>query len=86
MKTDTHSFIIRVWYEAQDSEGNILAWRGSIDHVGSEKRLYFQDLEGIARFIQEQSGVRDTEKGPFWHTLLIGIKDGFGKLRKALQI
>ena len=86
MNTDTHSFIIRVWYEAQDSDGNILAWRGSIDHVGSEKRLYFQDLEGIARFIQEQSGVRDSDKSPFWRTMLIWIKDEFGKLRKALQI
>ena len=84
MNTDTHSFIIRVWYEAQDSEGNILAWRGSIDHVGSENRLYFQDLDGIARFIQEQSGVYATEKNSFWRAPIIWIKNEFEKLRNTL--
>jgi len=82
LNTDTHSFIIRVWYEAQDSNGNILAWRGSIDHVDSNKRLYFQNLDGIAHFIQEQSGVRRAEKCSIWRAPLNWIKNEINKLRK----
>jgi hypothetical protein len=29
-------------------------WRGSIDDVGSGRRLYFYDMESIVRFIREQ--------------------------------
>ena len=29
-------------------------WRGSIDYVGSGRRLYFYDMESIVRFIREQ--------------------------------
>jgi hypothetical protein len=84
LSTDTHSFIIRVWYEAQDGEGNILAWRGSIDHVGSNKRLYFQNLDGIASFIQEQSGVRKA-KNSFWKSIMDWIIYEIKKIRTAVQ-
>ncbi|MBG7609482.1 MAG: hypothetical protein IZT55_01310 [Anaerolineae bacterium] len=86
MNADTHSFIIRVWHEAQDSDGNILAWRGSIDHVGSNKRLYFQNLDGISNFIQEQSGVRKTKKGSLWRAPFIWIENEINKLRKNIHI
>jgi hypothetical protein len=67
---DTHAFIVRIWHEELDSEGNGLAWRGSIHHVGTNKRLYFQDLEGIVRFVREQSGINARHPGSKWHTLL----------------
>ena len=54
MEGDTDSFILRIWREAVDSTGNVIAWKGSIEHVGSEQYLYFQDLEVMARFVQEQ--------------------------------
>lgn len=54
---DTQSFVVRIWHEAVDNSGQVIAWRGSIDHVGSEKRLYFQDLETIAQFIQNETGI-----------------------------
>jgi hypothetical protein len=82
LNTDTHSFIIRVWHESQDSDGNILAWRGSIDHVGSNKRLYFQNLDGIAQFIQEQSGVCKARNSSTWRAPLIWIENEINKLRK----
>jgi len=86
LKNDTHSFIIRVWYEAQDSEGNILVWRGSIDHVGSNKRLYFHNFDGIVRFIQEQSGVCKEQRSSVWQSSLIWIEDEINKLRKAIHL
>lgn len=57
MHDDTHAFIIRVWHEAADEDDHSGAWRGSIIHVGSECRQYFQNLDGIVRFIEEQLGV-----------------------------
>lgn len=33
---DTHSFVVRIWYEGQDLAGKVTAWRGSVEHVGRE--------------------------------------------------
>jgi hypothetical protein len=69
VQRDTHAFIVRIWHEAQDEEGTIVAWRGSIDHVGSDERLYFHDLTGIVRFIQEQTGVDASSSRFRWRML-----------------
>lgn len=61
--SDTHSFIVRIWHEAYDGEGHVTAWRGSIERVGDDKRLYFHDLEAVQRFIQEQAGVGNGRPG-----------------------
>ena len=56
MQNDRFSFIVHIWREAEDREDSMYAWRGSIDDVSSNKRLYFNDLDGITRFIEEQVG------------------------------
>jgi hypothetical protein len=56
LENDTQSFVVRIWHEAVDAEGHVVVWRGSIDHVGSGKRLYFDELGGIVRFIREVMG------------------------------
>jgi hypothetical protein len=61
---DIQSFVVRIWPEAFDGEGNATAWRGSIDHVGSDKRLHFQDLDRLVRFIQEESGIQADALAP----------------------
>jgi len=58
LHSDTYSFVVRIWYEALDSEGNITAWRGSIDHIGDGERLNFDDLDRVVQFIQERVGLR----------------------------
>jgi hypothetical protein len=73
---DTHAFIVRIWHEELDSEGNGLAWRGSIQHVGSSKRLYFQDLEGIVHFVREETGINARYPKHKWHALLDRIRRG----------
>jgi hypothetical protein len=54
MEEDTHSFIIRIWNAAEDRPGKPSAWRGSIDYVGNDKRLYFTDINSVVGFIHEQ--------------------------------
>lgn len=68
LENDTQSFIIRIWHEMIDEEKNVAIWRGSIDHVGTGKRLYFRDLDGIARFIQDYIQLK--QPPPKWQTLL----------------
>ena len=59
---DSHSFVVRLWNDAGDTNGPVVdghsSWRGSIDHVGTGKRAHFNDLEHLIRFIQDSSGVR----------------------------
>lgn len=57
MQGDTQSFIIRIWHEVVGDDGRVLAWRGSIDHVGSARRIYFQDMEQVIRFITQEVGI-----------------------------
>jgi hypothetical protein len=64
MHLDTQSFIVRIWQEAISNEDSTVTWRGSIDHVNSAKRHYFQDWDTVLWFIQEESGLREKEPTP----------------------
>ncbi len=75
MRGDTQSFIVRIWHEVIDKEGRIVVWRGSIDHVGSDKRMYFNDLGAVARFIQERIGL-PAKPDSCWKSLLARIRRG----------
>ena len=74
LQSDTHSFIVRVWHEAVNSKGRATTWRGSIDHVGSGQCLYFDDLDGVVRFIQEQARLNIKRSSHKWRSLLACIK------------
>ncbi len=73
MNGDTQSFIVRIWREAVDTAGNVVTWRGSIDHVGTGRRVYFHDLDSALRFIQQQVGLQGRHY-PWWRSLLARIK------------
>jgi hypothetical protein len=75
MKSERHSFIVRIWHEEEDEEGHGPVWRGSIDHVGSGRRLYFCDLEGILGFIREQLGLNVNPRHPKWKSILRWIRN-----------
>ena len=51
---NTESFIIRIWYEETDGEDGALVRRGSIEHVSSKRRIFFQDLGRAVDFIENQ--------------------------------
>jgi hypothetical protein len=57
MREETQSFVVRIWREVVDGQGKTVVWRGSIDHVGANKRLYFADLDAVVRFIRQQAGM-----------------------------
>jgi hypothetical protein len=59
---DTHSFVIRIWYETHRGQAGEPAWRGSVDYVPSGERLYFCDLATCIRFIQEQARLATSEQ------------------------
>jgi hypothetical protein len=54
LEGQNYSFVVRVWLESANREQEIALWRGSIEQVGSDCRLYFSDLDAITRFIQTQ--------------------------------
>jgi hypothetical protein len=74
LEDDTQAFVVRVWHEATDDEGHATTVRGSIDHVGSGKRLYFHDLSGIVRFIQEYMSLGSQQSSLGWKSLLNKVK------------
>jgi hypothetical protein len=38
-------FIIRIWVEEDAQESGMVVWRGSITHVASGKRIYFNSID-----------------------------------------
>ncbi len=72
MQNDHYSFIVRIWRETEDREPDQAKWRGSIDDVDSHKRLYFNDLDGITRFIEEQVGSITDRSKLNWTARLAG--------------
>ncbi|MEM7342709.1 MAG: hypothetical protein AAF485_00570 [Chloroflexota bacterium] len=74
MQRTTHSFIIRIWHEAVDSQGDVVTWRGSVEHVGNQHRLNFDSLEEFVSFIQEESGLKKPRGDPWWRELLNWLK------------
>jgi len=54
---DNYSFVVRIWQELRDEEGNWLAWRGSVHDVSSGERSYFDEPARLIAFIEERVGV-----------------------------
>ncbi|MCB9101746.1 MAG: hypothetical protein H6632_19585 [Anaerolineales bacterium] len=73
MLGDTQAFIVRIWSEELDRAGNIVAWRGSIEHVNHGERRYFDDLDVVVRYIQQTAGISTQRVDPCWKRLLIRI-------------
>lgn len=82
MENDTHAFIVRVWVETQDEHGRKAGWRGSIDHVPDGKRIYFQDLSCVVRFIQEQAGISKRSRPSTGRSLIDWIQNEYHKIRR----
>jgi hypothetical protein len=51
----TLSFIVRIWHEESNGEGGIPVRRGSIEHVSTGRRIYFEDMQDILLFIEEET-------------------------------
>jgi len=82
VEEETHSFIVRIWNAADAKSKDVSGWRGSIDYVGSDRRLYFYDLESIVRFIREQVAVNTGMPVPAKMPTLVSLK---ARLRAMLE-
>jgi hypothetical protein len=74
---ENHSFIVRVWNDSIGDGKSV--WRGSIEKVGSDEKLYFSHLEGVVRFIQDQIEFKPQGSPKIWNSLVLWIKDAIGK-------
>ena len=54
MQSQNYSFVVRVWLESTHAHERTVLWRGSIEQVGRDYRIYFSDLNEIALFIERQ--------------------------------
>jgi hypothetical protein len=50
-ESTNHSFVIKIWLEETRSEAGKTLWRGSITHVSSGRRRYFQQVKDVLPFI-----------------------------------
>lgn len=56
-RPESHSFVVRIWWEAGLSRPNGRPlWRGSARYAGSGRRVAFQSLDDLLRFIQSKTG------------------------------
>ena len=55
--SQTHAFVIRIWWELDQKRYNGLPmWRGQIQHAASGRTRVFQSLRELLEFIQDQTG------------------------------
>jgi hypothetical protein len=47
-----HAFVVRMWREGGAPPNT---WRGSIEHVGTQRRQYFADLSEVLDFIRRHT-------------------------------
>jgi hypothetical protein len=53
---EAHSFVMRIWRENRDDPADPAEWRGWIEHVQSEERLYFRDIGDIPHIVSSYLG------------------------------
>ena len=54
--SSAETFVIRLWLEAADDDGQQTTWRGHVTHVMSGERQYVQSLRAVADFIDSYLG------------------------------
>ena len=84
LHSQNYSFVVRVWLDGTYSDGKITIWRGSIEQVGSDRRIYFSDLDGITRIIQTQIGLEVPPSPTGLRLTLEQIQNGVRKFWKRL--
>ena len=59
MQRTEHRFVVRMWREpGPGPEGQ---WRGAVDHIGHERRLYFTTLSDLTDFIRARMAAGEPE-------------------------
>lgn len=55
-KEDVNTFVVRLWAERGKTPRRTVKCRGSLEHVQSGKKQYFEGLEKLLELIQQQVG------------------------------
>lgn len=56
------AFLVNLWFEPGSSETlGPDGWRGSVEHLGSGRRLYFNQIATLVGFLSSWLGRRDPE-------------------------
>lgn len=50
-EAEAHSFVMRIWRENRDDPNDLAEWRGWIEHVQSQQRHYFRNLEDLPQIV-----------------------------------
>ena len=85
MQSQNYSFVVRVWLESTYSDGKSAVWRGSIEQVGGDCRIYLSDLDGIPRYIQTQIGMNTSTSRSGWQLFWEQLKNDVQKLWKRVH-
>lgn len=85
MKTNNTSFIVRIWIESVQDENQDTTWRGTIEHVGTAKQLYFYDMSGMVGFVKEHAGLAPADSTAWWRSLLQWFQFEIKGLRAKLE-
>jgi hypothetical protein len=54
-----YSFLVSFWFETGDAEASKGGWRGSAEHLGSGRRLYFNQIASLVGFLSGWLGKAD---------------------------
>jgi hypothetical protein len=84
LHSQNYSFVVRVWLDSTYGDEKIAIWRGSIEQVGSNSRIYFSELDGITRFIQNQINLVTPPPPGKWRLALESMQNGFRKIWQHL--
>ncbi|WP_035051723.1 hypothetical protein [Andreprevotia chitinilytica] len=72
LQDQTAVFIVRIWCEEREIENAAGEWRGVVEHVRSNQRMFFRTLEGMSAFMQpflEEVGIAPQDR--WWE----GVED-----------
>jgi hypothetical protein len=56
------AFLVNFWFEPGDTDPSPRGgWRGSVEHLGSGRRLYFNHIAGLIGFLSSWLGRHDPQ-------------------------
>jgi len=54
---NTQSFIVRIWIETREIEGEPMIWRGFAQQVATGDQIYFKDFSELIAFLASKSSI-----------------------------
>lgn len=74
----TAVFIVRVWCERGDGDGDAgpVEWRGSVEHIESGQRAFFRNLDAVLEFVRPHlEGIGIDAQQRFWERICTALDD-----------